>query len=74
MHINKEVLKQIGVILCIATIVITVWRALEFIMEGAITPNDVDTVIASILITSLYFNYLLLVDFDNKRPKGGGFK
>ena len=38
---------------------------------GAITPNDVDTVIASILITSLYFNYLLLVDFDNKRPKGG---
>ena len=47
-----EILKFLG----IANISTFVWRSLEVLMTGSVTPSEVDTIIVIILVTSLYVN------------------
>lgn len=47
-----EILKIVG----ISTIVVLGWQGLELAILGQINPNEVDSIIALILIGSLYMN------------------
>lgn len=41
----------------IAIIIDLTWQGLELLIEGGITSSAVDTIIASILMFSIFFNY-----------------
>ena len=52
----KTYFKELLLILLIAVIITYGWQGLELIMYGEVQPREVDNIIATILLWSIYLN------------------
>lgn len=53
----KEYFRVVGVNLAIFTVILIVWRVLEYVIAGQVSPSIVDSIMGLILGFSVYFNY-----------------
>lgn len=59
-------LKKVAVYWGIAAAIYIVWALLEWLIDGRITPDNVDTIMANMFAISVYLNRELIVSGKNK--------